>query len=287
MHEGRSERAGHIAEMSAALAEGVDRLLALGGDGSLREAAAGLLASGHASRVALGVLPLGTGNVVARRPRLPGPGGGGAGPGSRRGVAHRRRGGPERRGGERGGALPRHGRVRLRRRGGRAGRPRALGAGSFGAGWYRRSADTLYGCVAARDGPAAAGAVRRGDRRGRGRAERRPWWCPTSAPTGRGWRWSPARPRTTAPSDINCGSAQLPWRRPRRSSQRSCAARRRDGQRSSARLDAWSSAPGEVGPFRGSSMATRWTARRRSSFDSSRARFDSCGRRGSDGPSGG
>ena len=31
VHEGRSERAGHIAEMSAALAEGVDRLLALGG----------------------------------------------------------------------------------------------------------------------------------------------------------------------------------------------------------------------------------------------------------------
>ena len=43
VHEGRSERAGHIAEMSAALAEKVDRLLALGGDGTLREAAAGLL----------------------------------------------------------------------------------------------------------------------------------------------------------------------------------------------------------------------------------------------------
>lgn len=148
VHEGRSERAGHIAEMSAALAEGVDRILALGGDGSLREAGVGLLASGHASRVALGVLPLGTGNVVAREAGLP------LDP-----VEAAR-------------ALDRAEEWRIdvgwaRAEGWseeelflamagfgydaavaeRVDRARS-GAGSFGAGWYRRSADTLYGCVA-------------------------------------------------------------------------------------------------------------------------------------------
>ncbi|MEE2940817.1 MAG: diacylglycerol kinase family protein [Planctomycetota bacterium] len=149
VHEGRSERAGHIAEMSEALAGKVDRLLALGGDGSLREAAAGLLASGEAGRVALGVLPLGNGNVVAREAALPlDPVGAAraldgaeewcidvgwakaegwseeelflamAGFGYDAAVAER------------------------------VDRARS-GAGSLGAGWYRRSADTLYGCVAA------------------------------------------------------------------------------------------------------------------------------------------
>jgi diacylglycerol kinase family enzyme len=63
-----SERAGHIAE----LAEGAsaDRVLVLGGDGSLREAAGGLLRRGG-DLPELGILPFGTGNVVARELGLP------------------------------------------------------------------------------------------------------------------------------------------------------------------------------------------------------------------------
>ena len=42
--EQRSERAGHIEALAEELADRVDRVLVLGGDGSLREAAAGLAA---------------------------------------------------------------------------------------------------------------------------------------------------------------------------------------------------------------------------------------------------
>ena len=149
VHEGRSERAGHIEEMSAELAGKVDRLLALGGDGSLREAAAGLLASGQAGRVALGVLPLGTGNVVAREAGLP------LDPVEAARVLDRAEEwridvGWARADGWRGEELF------LAMAGfgydaavaERVDRARS-GAGSVGAGWYRRSADTLYGCVAA------------------------------------------------------------------------------------------------------------------------------------------
>ncbi|MEM8710516.1 MAG: diacylglycerol kinase family protein [Planctomycetota bacterium] len=75
-----SERAGHIAQMGAELAKEMatqpapaGRLLVLGGDGSLREAAAGLLGAGvsDASLPELGILPFGTGNVVARELGLP------------------------------------------------------------------------------------------------------------------------------------------------------------------------------------------------------------------------
>ena len=49
------------------LAQGVDRLVAIGGDGTVREVAATLSRSGPASgRVALGVLPAGTANLWAR-----------------------------------------------------------------------------------------------------------------------------------------------------------------------------------------------------------------------------
>ncbi|WP_419190366.1 diacylglycerol/lipid kinase family protein [Saltatorellus ferox] len=64
-----SERAGHIAELSAS--SGADRFLVLGGDGSLREAAAGLLARSSGPQPELGILPFGTGNVVARELGLP------------------------------------------------------------------------------------------------------------------------------------------------------------------------------------------------------------------------
>lgn len=70
-----SERPGHIADLAAELVPkgSCDRLLVLGGDGSLREAAAGLLRSGasETSLPELGILPFGTGNVVARELGLP------------------------------------------------------------------------------------------------------------------------------------------------------------------------------------------------------------------------
>lgn len=65
-----SERVGHIAELCASSV--ADRFLVLGGDGSLREAAAGLLGrTGEQSQPELGILPFGTGNVVARELGLP------------------------------------------------------------------------------------------------------------------------------------------------------------------------------------------------------------------------
>jgi len=69
--ERRSERAGHIRELAAEVAGEVDRVLVLGGDGSLREAATGLLGLDASRRPDLGVLPFGTGNVVARELGLP------------------------------------------------------------------------------------------------------------------------------------------------------------------------------------------------------------------------
>ena len=69
--EHRSEHAGHISALAAEVAGAVDRVLVLGGDGSLREAAAGLLRLPADARPELGVLPFGTGNVVARELGLP------------------------------------------------------------------------------------------------------------------------------------------------------------------------------------------------------------------------
>lgn len=66
-----SERAGHIRDLAAASRGRCDRLLSLGGDGSLREAACGLLELPKGERPELGVVPFGTGNVVARELELP------------------------------------------------------------------------------------------------------------------------------------------------------------------------------------------------------------------------
>ncbi|MEL6431225.1 MAG: diacylglycerol kinase family protein [Planctomycetota bacterium] len=74
VHDARSERAGHVEELAAAFGPRVDRVLVLGGDGSLREAAAGLVGRDGTRprpRAALGVLPMGSGNVVARELGLP------------------------------------------------------------------------------------------------------------------------------------------------------------------------------------------------------------------------
>jgi diacylglycerol kinase (ATP) len=50
---------------------GVERLVVAGGDGTASEVASGLLASGRASQVELGLLPLGTGGDLARTLGLP------------------------------------------------------------------------------------------------------------------------------------------------------------------------------------------------------------------------
>ncbi len=58
-----------------ALATGIERLLVVGGDGTAQLAANVLLATGHAERVALGLVPAGTGCDLARAiglPRRPG-----------------------------------------------------------------------------------------------------------------------------------------------------------------------------------------------------------------------
>ncbi len=69
--EGRSEHAGHVAELAGTLGAAVDRVVVLGGDGSLREAALGLLRMEASARPDLGVLAFGSGNVVARELGVP------------------------------------------------------------------------------------------------------------------------------------------------------------------------------------------------------------------------
>lgn len=61
--------AGRLAAEAAA--DGVDAVLTLGGDGTVREACVGLLGSDRGREVALGVLPGGTTNVLARALGLP------------------------------------------------------------------------------------------------------------------------------------------------------------------------------------------------------------------------
>lgn len=68
---GHSEGPGDLERISRELGDGVERVLVLGGDGSLREVAAGQLARPSKSRVEIGVLPFGSGNVVARELGLP------------------------------------------------------------------------------------------------------------------------------------------------------------------------------------------------------------------------
>lgn len=61
-----TERAGHAPELArAAAAEGADVVVAAGGDGTINEVATGLLAAGPGAPP-LGILPLGTSNLVAR-----------------------------------------------------------------------------------------------------------------------------------------------------------------------------------------------------------------------------
>lgn len=56
----------HAAELARAAAAEFDAVVAVGGDGTVHEVAAGLIRAGDACRAALGVLPLGTGNDFAK-----------------------------------------------------------------------------------------------------------------------------------------------------------------------------------------------------------------------------
>ena len=69
VREGRSEHPGHVLELAAALGRDVGVVVVIGGDGTLREAAEGVLTL--AARPALGFVPLGNANVVARELRIP------------------------------------------------------------------------------------------------------------------------------------------------------------------------------------------------------------------------
>jgi YegS/Rv2252/BmrU family lipid kinase len=62
---------GHAEELANKAASDVDRVLVAGGDGTAHEVASGLLESGAARRVELGLLPLGTGGDLMRTLDLP------------------------------------------------------------------------------------------------------------------------------------------------------------------------------------------------------------------------
>ena len=65
-----TEYAGHATELAREAAlSGAERVVALGGDGTVREVAAGILESGK--RAALGIIPCGTGNDYRRTLNIP------------------------------------------------------------------------------------------------------------------------------------------------------------------------------------------------------------------------
>jgi diacylglycerol kinase (ATP) len=64
-----TKRAGHALDLAAEWGARVDLVVVVGGDGTVREAAFGLLAGGHSTPLA--VIPQGTGNVIAREIGIP------------------------------------------------------------------------------------------------------------------------------------------------------------------------------------------------------------------------
>lgn len=66
-----TEHRGHAASLARKAAAHVDRVLAAGGDGTAHEVAEGLLESGEAGRVQMGLLPLGTGGDLMRTLGMP------------------------------------------------------------------------------------------------------------------------------------------------------------------------------------------------------------------------
>ena len=66
-----TEHPGHAEQLAREAACEVDRVLVAGGDGTAHEVASGLLDSGEADRVGIGLLPLGTGGDLMRTLGLP------------------------------------------------------------------------------------------------------------------------------------------------------------------------------------------------------------------------
>jgi diacylglycerol kinase (ATP) len=67
-----SERPGHLGELAReAVAGGAERLVVVGGDGTVHEVVDGLMKAGLADRAELALLPLGTGKDFARSVRIP------------------------------------------------------------------------------------------------------------------------------------------------------------------------------------------------------------------------
>src|SRR5213592_4134631 len=63
----RTEGPGHGAELAGrAVQAGVQRIVAVGGDGTVHDVANGVLRHGSGEEVALGVVPIGTGNDFAK-----------------------------------------------------------------------------------------------------------------------------------------------------------------------------------------------------------------------------
>lgn len=72
-----TERAGHAVELAAAAAaEGVELLVACGGDGTVEEVVRGICEAGSLDDVTLGVLPAGTANILAGKLGIDGVSGG-------------------------------------------------------------------------------------------------------------------------------------------------------------------------------------------------------------------
>ena len=70
MRAPRDHRRGDAQELAArAAADGCDRLVAVGGDGTIQEVVNGILESG--ARLPLGIVPVGSGNDLARSLGLP------------------------------------------------------------------------------------------------------------------------------------------------------------------------------------------------------------------------
>ena len=68
----QTERPGHAYELAAdAIAAGCDTLVAAGGDGTIHEVVNAVFLNGHADRIRLGIVPLGTGNDFAHAMGIP------------------------------------------------------------------------------------------------------------------------------------------------------------------------------------------------------------------------
>ena len=172
-------RAGEAEELAAAaVGDGRERVVAVGGDGTVQEVVNGLLAANGPAR--LGVVPVGTGNDLARSLGLPRRSGGGvdgraSADATRRSTPRARRNGDGRR------ALVRVGRRhRLRRPGG----GRHGGASRMAGGPRRLPAHHTGRAAPLREPPRASHDRRRGRRSRRSSSSRSPTARTTAAACG-------------------------------------------------------------------------------------------------------